>query len=305
VQAVLFDITAAKQAEEERDRLELELRLAQKLEAVGQLAAGIAHEINTPIQFVGDSVRFLKGAVEDLLALVDAYRGALQADEQLDRAELRRRAADAEEDADLEYLTERVPQALERALDGVDRVALIVRAMRQFAHPAAERAPIDINEAIRTTLTVATNEYKYVADVELDLAELPLVTANGGDLNQVFLNLIVNAAHAIESEVADTGRRGTITVRTSVDGDRVVITVADTGCGIPEEIAGRVFDPFFTTKPVGHGTGQGLAIAHTIVVDRHHGTIGFTPAPDGGTSFEITLPVNAGAAEPERLDPAA
>jgi len=305
VQAVLFDITAAKRAELERDQLELELRLAQKLEAVGQLAAGVAHEINTPIQFVGDSVRFLKGAVDELLTLMSVYRDLLHSEEAIDRAERQDRAVAAEEESDLDYLTERVPPAFERALDGVDRVASIVRAMRQFAHPATDRAPIDVNDGIRTTLTVATNEYKYVADVELDLGELPLVTANAGDLNQVFLNLIVNAAHAIESTVKDTDRRGTITVRTRVDGASVIITVSDTGCGIPAEVADRVFDPFFTTKPVGRGTGQGLAIAHAIVVDRHHGAISFAPAPGGGTTFEIVLPLEDRAAELERLDPAA
>jgi signal transduction histidine kinase len=177
--------------------------------------------------------------------------------------------------------------------------------MRQFAHPSADRAQIDINEGIRTTLTVATSEYKYVADVQLDLADLPFVTGSAGDLNQVFLNLIVNAAHAIEAEVKDTDRRGTITVRTRVDGSGVVITVSDTGCGIPAEIADRVFNPFFTTKPVGRGTGQGLAIAHTIIVERHHGAISFEATPGGGTTFQIVLPLDQHAAEPDALKPAA
>ena len=305
VQAVLFDVTAAKQAELERDRLELELRLAQRLEAVGQLAAGVAHEINTPIQYIGDSTRFLKEAMDELLGLTNVYRELLYSEEAIDRAERQHRAIAAEQGADLDYLTERVPAAFDRALDGIDRVALIVRAMRQFAHPGTDRAPIDINEGIRTTLTVARNEYKYVADVELDLGELPLVNASAGDLNQVFLNLIVNAAHAIESLGTDAPEKGKITLRTrSEDGD-VVITVSDTGTGIPPGIAGRVFDPFFTTKPAGRGTGQGLAIAHTIIVERHHGAISFAPARGGGTTFRITLPVDDPAVDRETLDPAA
>ena len=183
-----------------------------------------------------------------------------------------------------------MPPAFERALEGIERVASIVRAMRAFAHPSTERALIDVNEGIQTTLIVAKNEYKYVADIELELGELPQVMANAGDLNQVFLNLIVNAAHAIEAQVEDTEQRGRITVRTESDDAGVLITISDTGCGIPSEIAGRVFDPFFTTKPVGRGTGQGLAIAHTIVVERHQGTINFESTPGSGTTFRVRLP---------------
>jgi PAS domain S-box-containing protein len=305
VQAVLFDITDAKQAELERERLELDLRLAQKLEAIGSLAAGVAHEINTPVQFIGDSVTFLKEAVDELLKLTNVYSELLHTEEPIDKEERQHRAVAAEQESDLEYLTERVPPAFERALEGIARVSSIVRAMRQFAHPSSQRAPIDINEGLRTTLIVATNEYKYVADIELDLADLPLVMASAGDLNQVFLNLIVNAAHAIQSRVGDSGQRGTITLRTRADQTAVLITVSDTGCGIPDELAERVFDPFFTTKAVGHGTGQGLAIAHTIIVERHHGTINFEPSPTGGTTFRIQLPLNDPAAEGEILDAAA
>jgi PAS domain S-box-containing protein len=305
VQAVLFDITATKQAELERERLELDLRLAQKLEAVGQLAAGVAHEINTPIQFIGDSITFLREAVDELLTLTNVYSDLLHTEEPIDQVERQRRAALAEQESDLEYLTERVPQAFGRALEGIDRVTSIVRAMRQFAHPSSKRAPIDINEGLRTTLIVATGEYKYVADIELDLRDLPPVMGNAGELNQVFLNLIVNAAHAIESKVRDSGERGTITVRTQAEQAVVLITVSDTGCGIPNEIADRVFDPFFTTKEAGHGTGQGLAIARTIVVERHHGTIKFEPRPEGGTTFRIQLPLDDAASNRETVDAAA
>ena len=305
VQAVLFDITAAKQTELERERLELDLRLAQKLEAVGQLAAGVAHEINTPVQFIGDSVTFLKEAVDELLALTNVYSDLLHTDEPIDKEERQRRAIAADADFDLEYLTERVPPAFERALEGIKRVTSIVRAMRHFAHPSSQREPTDVNEGLRTTLIVATSEYKYVADIELDLGDLPLVVANAGELNQVFLNLIVNAAQAIESQVRDSAERGQITVRTRVEEAGVVITVSDTGCGLASEIAARVFDPFFTTKEVGHGTGQGLAIAHRIVVERHHGAINFEPRPGGGTTFRVVLPLDDLAAAGEALAAAA
>ncbi len=301
VQTVLFDISAAKQAELERERLELDLRLAQKLEAVGQLAAGVAHEINTPVQFIGNSVTFLKRSADRLLTLTSVYHELLHSDQPLDQEERRRRAARAEDDADLDYLIERLPPAFERALDGIARVSSIVVAMRAFAHPSTERAPIDVNGGIETTLIVSQNKYKYVADIELELGELPLVMANAGDLNQVFLNLIVNAGHAIEARVGDTEQRGKITVRTRANDGGVLISVSDTGCGVPAGIAERVFDPFFTTKPVGRGTGQGLAIAYTIVVERHHGAINFEPNPGGGTTFHVQLPRDLPSADGETL----
>jgi two-component system NtrC family sensor kinase len=257
------------------------------------------------VQFIGNSVTFLKRAADKLLTLTNVYHDLLHTDEPIDKQERQRRAEAAEEDSDLEYLTERIPPAIQRALDGIDRVSSIVHAMRQFAHPSTERTTIDINEGLQTTLIVARNEYKYVADIELDLGQLPLVMASGSDLNQVCLNLIVNASHAIEARVRGTDQRGTITVRTRADDAGVLITVSDTGCGIPVEIAGRVFDPFFTTKPVGRGTGQGLAISHTIVVERHHGAINFEPNPDGGTTFRVRLPLNDPAVHTEVLETAA
>jgi signal transduction histidine kinase len=300
---VLLDITEAKHDEEERRRMELELRLSQKLEAVGQLAAGIAHEINTPVQFVGDTIRFLDDAFTDLSGLVEAY-GALRdlaTASGLDPAALDRLAV-AEETADLEYLRERVPAALERARDGIDRVARIVRAIRDFAHPPTTiKGPVDVNRALANTLIVAANEYKYVADVDTDFADLPPIVANAGDLNQVFLNLVVNAAQAIEDHVGPDGDRGRISIATQSDGDRVIVSIADTGGGIPPEVAGRIFDPFFTTKEVGRGTGQGLAISHTIVNERHGGSLTFTTEVGEGTTFHVVLPIT----EPAELAAAA
>jgi signal transduction histidine kinase len=278
-----------------RRQLEVELVHARKLEAVGQLAAGIAHEINTPTQFVGDSVHFLKEAFDDVMGLVGSYRSALDAlasnagdDRQL------REVRDAEERADLAYLTEHVPGSFERCFDGLSRISAIVRSMKEFAHPdTREKSPTDLNKALQATLTIAKNEYKYVADVEAELGELPQVTCHVGDLNQVFLNLIVNAAHAIGEVVGDSGSRGVIRVRTSDAGDGTVrIEISDTGCGIPVAIRDHIYDPFFTTKEVGKGSGQGLAIARSIIVDKHGGSLSCQSEESKGTTFVIVIPVD-------------
>lgn len=300
VHGLMFDITTAKNAVSEQERMEMELRLAQKLEAVGQLAAGIAHEINTPIQFIGDSVGFLHSAFGDLMALVGLYDELKHSVEHGAPApELLQRVGEAEVEADIEYLTERVPAAFERTVDGVQRVATIVRAMREFGHPpTADLSPVDLNGVIENTLVVATSEYKYVADVACELGELPAVVCNRGDINQVVLNLIVNAAHAIGDVVGKSGERGTITISTAAQEETVRISIADTGMGISAEIGARIYDPFFTTKAVGRGTGQGLAITRTIV-ERHDGTISFDTTEGEGTTFHIVLPTHASPAEPQ------
>jgi PAS domain S-box-containing protein len=286
--AMLKDVTQQHLAEQELRRQEVETRTSHKLEAVGQLAAGIAHEINTPIQFVGDSVRFLDQALEDTFKLLAAYRAALGGADPATREVV----AAAEEEADIAYVEERVPAVFERLYGGVERVSSLVKAMKNFAHASqVEKAPADLNEAIRTTLIVARNEYKYVAEVELRLEELPPVVCNVSDLNQVFLNLIVNAAHAIEDAKAGSDERGTIRISSALEGGDAVLTFADDGCGIPAELRSRIFDPFFTTKEVGRGSGQGLAIAHNIVVDRHGGTLDCESSPGLGTTFVIRLPL--------------
>lgn len=286
IQVIARDITG-------RDQAEAELRQAQKLESVGRLAAGIAHEINTPIQFVGDNVRFLqdfflstKGLWAKIGELCDtAAAGTARPDLAL---AIRR----AEEDLDFAYLREEIPKALTQTLEGVERVATIVRAMKEFAHPESrEMAAADLNKALMSTMTVARNELKYVARIETELADLPLVVCNIGDLNQVFLNLLVNAAHAI-SDVVEPGEKGVITVRTVLEGDRVLISISDTGSGIPENIRANIFDPFFTTKEVGRGTGQGLAIARSVVVEKHKGSLTFETEIGKGTTFYVRLPVS-------------
>jgi len=280
----------------ERKQLETELGHARKLEAVGQLAAGIAHEINTPTQYVGDSVHFLREAFDAQSRLIAKYREAV---ERLRAAgghdDFVQEVEELEEEVDLAYINEAVPGCFDRSFDGIDRISKIVRAMKEFAHPGqSEKSPADINQALASTLTIARNEYKYVADVETAFGEIPLVLCHIGELNQVFLNLLVNAAHAISDVVGGTGNRGVIRVSTAVDGDDVVIEIQDTGSGIPESIRDRVFDPFFTTKEVGRGSGQGLAIARSVVVDKHGGSITFDSVVGEGTTFRIRLPIDGG-----------
>jgi PAS domain S-box-containing protein len=273
--------------------MQSDLEQARKLEAVGRLAAGIAHEINTPTQFVSDSVQFIKGAFEDGLRLLGAYREELTPLRSSD-PERDRRLREQEEAVDMEFLMEEGPKAFARTEDGLQRISTIVRAMKEFSHPATkDKAPADINRAIQTTLTIARNEYKYVADVQTDLGELPPVPCLLGELNQVFLNLVVNAAHAIGDRVKGTDQRGLITVRTRRENGFAHISISDTGCGIPEEIRPRIFEPFFTTKEVGKGTGQGLTIARSVVVDKHGGRIDFESEVGQGTTFHIRLPLGA------------
>jgi signal transduction histidine kinase len=260
----------------ERRQLEVELRHAQKLEAIGRLAAGLAHEINTPVQFVGDNMNFLQDAFTDLLAIATSAAGEPAGVTAGDWA----------------FLQAEVPLAIAQTQEGIHRVSTIVRALKSFAHPSGSaHAPADINKALQDTLIVAGSEYRMIADLHTELADLPPVVCHLSDLNQVFLNLLVNASHAIADTVGARGGRGLITVRTRVEGEAVRIEIVDTGDGIPTDIRQRVFDPFFTTKEVGRGTGQGLAFARSIVNDRHDGSITFACPPEGGTVFTILLPL--------------
>jgi PAS domain S-box-containing protein len=272
---------------EERERLEQELHQAQKMEALGQLASGVAHEINTPIQFVGDSVAFLVDAFGDLqVAIAGLRRGAGSAGGPA--------AAGPVDAEDLDFLLTEVPRALMRTEAGVERVAEIVRAMRAFAHPSrASRRRCSLNEVVRSALTVAHNELKHVAEVSVDLDEhLPEIDCAPSEIGQVALNLLVNAAHAI-GDLGTPGARGVISVgtRRGAEAGQVELLVADTGVGIPPAVLPRIFEPFFTTKEVGRGSGQGLALAHRVVVDDHGGRIDVDSTPGGGSTFRIVLPV--------------
>jgi PAS domain S-box-containing protein len=282
----------------ERERMAAELHLAQKLESVGRLASGIAHEINTPIQYIGDSIHFLRNGfadIEQTLTGLQHLLDALQAGPESGR--LQSDARNLNDKYELDFLRAEIPKAFERMSEGVARVANIVLAMKEFAHPdSTEQVAADINHAIQSTLIVATHVYKFVARVHTEFAELPEVTCNVGELNQVFLNLIVNAAHAIE----DAGRNvetGVIKVRTELSEDHVVVRISDNGCGIPSENLTKLYEPFFTTKEVGRGTGQGLAIARSIVVGKHAGELDVVSTVDSGSEFTLRLPVR-GCVEP-------
>jgi PAS domain S-box-containing protein len=288
---VVRDLTA-------RRALETQLRQVDRMVSIGTLAAGIAHEINTPIQFVGDSVHFLREALDDMFSLLTTFEGLRRAADAggWGRAEVAAVAAEAER-VDLPYLWEHGNRAVLRTLDGVERVADIVRALKEFGHPGVEEmAPTDLERAIVNTVAVARSEWRHVAEVRVLAGGIPPVLCHAASMNQVFLNLLVNAAHAVRDRVGDTGEKGDIEIRTAVEGTNVHVTVRDTGTGIPEAVRARVFDPFFTTREVGRGTGQGLAIARSIVVDKHGGTLWFETECGAGTTFHLVLPLRRTAA---------
>ena len=280
----------------ERVKFEAQLNQSHKMEAIGQLAAGIAHEINTPTQFVGDNTRFLQDAFGDLIQACNLYKELVETARSGILNE--KRIQDIEErfaELDIAYLEEEVPQAIEQTLKGVDRITHIVQAMRIFAHPGgAEKEPIDINKEIEKTITITRNEWKYVAELITDFdTTLPTVPCYRAEFNQVILNLIVNAAHAIaDANGAHPSERGKITISSALDGNWAEIRISDTGPGIPPEIRHRVFDLFFTTKEPGRGTGQGLAIAHSVIVDKHSGKIDIKTEENLGTTFVIRLPID-------------
>lgn len=288
------DITARRLAETERQQMEIQLNLAQKMESIGRLAAGIAHEVNTPTQFINDNTHFLVEATGNLEGMIKAYRRLLEtasAHEPL-RAEVET-VRTAERAAELDYFLGEMPRTLEQTLEGVARIARIVRSLKEFSHPGSpETSPADINHTIEVAINVTRHEWKYVAEVDTDLApDLPLTPCILDEFNQVLLNLIVNAAQAIADAVGDSGRKGRITLRTRLEGDWVRVDVEDTGTGIPKEVQPRIFEPFFTTKSVGKGTGQGLALVHSVIVKKHAGRVSFTSTPGHGTTFHVFLPI--------------
>jgi signal transduction histidine kinase/DNA-binding response OmpR family regulator len=279
------DIGAFKQAQ--RDALQ-----SSKLASVGQLAAGIAHEINTPIQYIGDNLRFLSNAFQSLVGLLkrsEQLLGDLDG-EQADQA--RAALSRAREQADADYLLENIPEATRQSLEGAGQVARIVLAMKEFSHPGERaKAEVDINRSVENTVAVSRNEWKQWARLETDLEEtLPRVNCLAGEINQVLLNLVVNAAHAIEE--ARRGANGKITIATRhLDDDHIEIAVEDNGIGMTEAVIEQIFDPFFTTKRVGKGTGQGLSICRDVIVAKHGGRISVNSTPGVGSRFSVILPI--------------
>ncbi len=294
------DISEQKKAEKEKEKLQSQLLHAQKLESVGQLAAGIAHEINTPTQFIGTNIDFMEEAAEDLTACIK------QIQQIADKAPsvIKDKIYDALGDADWAFLSEELPLAISQSRDGVKRVSSIVRAMKEFSHPGnKDKEAHNLNRIIDTTVTVARNEWKYVAEVELDLdQQLPNIPLLVDEMGQVILNMLVNAAHAIGNKLGENpeGEKGIIAVVTRKTDDWVELRIHDTGIGIPERIKSRIFDPFYTTKEVGKGTGQGLTIAHDVV-DKHDGVIKVESELGEGTTFIIQLPIEESIDDEEGL----
>ncbi len=280
----------------QRKQMQVQLNHAQKMESVGQMAAGIAHEMNTPLQYIGDNIRFLKDSFADLLDLFKEYRQLIEKSRiGNSQGEMLQRFKTQVEEKDLDFLMDEIPEAVDQSLEGVSRVSKIVQAMKEFSHPGMEEKKLsDINRAIETTVNVSRNEWKYVADIETDLdGDLPLVPCYLNDFNQVILNLIINASHAIEKGLKEKEeKKGTISIRTRHKDKWAEILVEDTGTGIPEEVQPKIFDPFFTTREVGKGTGQGLSMVHAMVVKKHQGSIAFETEVGEGTVFIIYLPLS-------------
>jgi len=297
-----FLVTLAEELEEEvastkadlerRKALENQLAHAQKMESVGQLAAGVAHELNTPIQFVGDNINFLKESFADIASLLDQLDALVNLCRKEDSfaAEIAS-IEEVREQIELDYLRDEIPLAASQAIEGTNTLSRIVKAMKVFSHPGSKSfQKVDLNQLIESTINVSRSEWKYHANLVKDLSDdLPLVSCLPGKLSQALLNLIVNAANAMSNDVG--GVKSILTVHTHREGGEAIVEISDTGCGIPEDIRHRVFDPFFTTKAIGEGTGQGLSICYRIVVKLHNGSLTFDSVVGEGTTFQMRLPI--------------
>ena len=292
-------VAELEKALENRDKvivgLTRRLEASEASRAAGQLAAGIAHEVNTPTQYVTDNVSFLQRAFDKLWRLLEAQDQLLQAEHVVGEATLA--LGELRKSIKLDYLSRQVPRAIAQSLEGLGQISSIVRAMKEFSHPSgAEKQPCDLHEVIESATVVCKNEWKYVADLELDFDwSLPAVPLLRNELSQVMLNLIVNAAHAIaEATPEASSDKGKIVISTRSAGQAVEVRVSDTGTGIPVAAQPHVFEPFFTTKPVGRGSGQGLPIARKVITEKHGGTITFETTPGEGSTFIITIPLGSG-----------
>ena len=279
----------------EHRALESQLVQAQKLESVGQLAAGVAHEINTPMQYLGDNLDFLEKKVGLLTPVIAGLQQVLSSDGE-EREDALSNLETAATKIKANKFVDGLLDAIADSRDGVHHVSKIVRAMKEFAHPGQEeKISVDINRALKSTIAVSTNEWKYVAEIETNFDDSsPTVLAFPVELNQVFLNILVNAAHAV-SDVTEGGAngKGKITVSTKLVDDAVQVSISDSGAGIPDDIKTRIFDPFFTTKEVGKGTGQGLSIAHSVIVKKHGGRLLCESTLGEGTNFLIEIPTKS------------
>jgi signal transduction histidine kinase len=286
----------------EKELLVAQSMLSSKMESIGQLAAGIAHEINTPIQYLGDNLNFIQRALQTYIESDQKLTSFLN-----DLASTNQEAHEVlsyRNSQRIDHLNKEIPTAIQESFEGLERVRKIVMAIREFSHPSQKgKAYSDINKCVQTTVTISRNEWKYCSDLVTDLdPNLPLVLCRIDELNQVLLNMIVNATHAIQEKQKGTDKeKGKITIKTSLEKDKVLIAITDTGCGISDKIVNRIFDPFFTTKEVGKGTGQGLSLAYNIIVNHHHGAIHVFTEENVGTTFTIEIP-NANTETEENRD---
>jgi PAS domain S-box-containing protein len=275
----------------ERRARDADVRQEWKLEALGRLSAALSHEINSPLQIVGDNARFLTGAAQDLVRLVHSYRDLVAAVRAGDGEEERARVRMLEDELEVDYLRDEIPSACAQVVEGIERVSEVVRSMQAFSHPGGEGpVPADFNQALETTVTVVRHEIDEVADLYIDLGRLPPVRFDIAEVNQVFMHLISNAVDAMR----ETGRRGTLGVRTWLEADQAVAAVSDTGVGIVDDVLAKMFEPFFTTKAVGHSSGQGLPLVRAVV-QSHGGSLTVDTEPGAGATFTVRLPVGLGA----------
>ncbi|MGL1935077.1 MAG: ATP-binding protein [Fibrobacterales bacterium] len=292
------DITHKQKAEKDKKQLESQLLQAQKMESIGTLAAGVAHEINTPIQFIGDNTLFIKDSIYNVFLLLKEHENTIKELTQLypdneTISQFKEHLEQTAEEIDIDFLKEEMPTALTQSMEGVSRVTNIVKAMKDFSHSGTDNMALEsINSAIESTIIIAKNEWKYCADLETNLSEnIPLAMCYIGEIKQVFLNLIINASHAIIEQFKGTREKGLITISTSATDTHIVIVITDNGSGIPEDIQDKVFDPFFTTKEVGVGTGQGLSMAYQTMKKKHKGSISLNSIQGEGTTFTLELPL--------------
>lgn len=288
-------------------RFQKELALSQKMESIGQLSAGIAHEINTPLQFISDNTTFVQQSLKDLepvfTKLKQAGSTGSETPEFLDLCTEIRTLMNS---GDVEYALEELPQAVLQSLEGIKSIRKTLQAMKELSHPGRkEHTHTDLNQCIKNVVIISRNEWKYDSELVLDLDEtLPSILCNSSEINQVLLNLIVNASHAVTDQVK-SGKitKGTIRITTRKKESHIEIAISDTGGGIPENIRPLIFNPFFTTKEIGRGTGQGLSIAKSIIADRHQGEIDLITAAEKGTTFFIRLPLGSDQAAPKNINP--
>ncbi len=278
------------------------LERTQMLQNLGKLTAGIAHEINTPIQFIGDNLQFISDSFTDILFLLSDYEELINDVAKTANLENHdKHIISAKEKVDIDFIAKEIPQAINQSIDGIKRVSTMISAMRDFSHIDERRfALADLNKTIKSTVVILRNEIKYVADVETELDEnLPAIMCCIDEIQQVFLNLIINAAHSIKDVLQDDGGRGLIKVSSKIQDQYAVFTITDTGKGISQELREKIFEPFFTTKGPGEGTGQGLSIVQAAIVEKHKGKLELESTVGVGTTFTIYIPIE-GDSENER-----